>query len=165
MQSARSSPSAMYEPENTASHLIYRIGRLMRFRAAEHFKSRGISLSPEQWDVLIRAAFKGPGPISCLVDATLHDHPNITRMVGGLEKAGLVRRFPNPDDKRSHMVEVTAKGRQFADATLPDLVEAKSKFYAGLNEREIANLIAMLQAVESNLDHPINTCSGKQETS
>lgn len=143
--------SAAYEPENTASHIIYRVGRLLRFRAAEHFRAKNIPLSPEQWEILIKTVTAGPQPINSLVDKTLRDHPNITRLVDGLESAGLVRRSPNPDDRRSHLVEITAAGKELADNTLPGVIEAKSVFYDGLNEREMHHLITLLQVVESNL--------------
>jgi DNA-binding MarR family transcriptional regulator len=51
------------------------------------------------------------------------DPPYVTLMVDDLEKGGLVRRMPHPEDRRAKLVELTAAGRAAAaraDAILDD---------------------------------------------
>lgn len=42
------------------------------------------------------------------------DPPYVTLMIDDLEKRGLVRRKPHPDDRRAKLVELTAAGRKAA---------------------------------------------------
>lgn len=39
-------------------------------------------------------------------------HPTMSRIISGLVRKGLVTRSPNPADKRSHSLALTAQGRQ-----------------------------------------------------
>lgn len=49
-----------------------------------------------------------------LADALGIDPPNATVLVNELENQDLVRRRPNPDDRRSTLVEATSKGAAIA---------------------------------------------------
>lgn len=49
-----------------------------------------------------------------LSDHTLSDKGSMTRTVGLLEKAGLVQRSPDKNDRRVFNIKLTAKGRTYA---------------------------------------------------
>lgn len=140
-----------YTVEETASYLIYRVGRLLRHKAAQYLTEHGQGISPEQWVLLLKIADQGPVPLSDLVDKTLADHPNVTRLTGQLEAKGLISREPNPDDRRSSLLQATPEARQFIQKVLPDLYEEKARFYEPLTEPEVAMLIRILGVVEANL--------------
>lgn len=144
--------SHKYPHEETASYLIYRIGRLLRRQAVLFFTSRGLTISPEQWSVLLKVNAAGPTPLGALADAKLHDHPNVTRIVDGLEKMGFVERIKNPDDRRSQLVTSTPKGALFVEQTLPELIEEKARFYDGLDELDIKQLLKTLKTIENNIE-------------
>ncbi len=140
-----------FNTENDASNLIYRVGRLLRYKAAGFFAAQGSKISPEQWGVLLKIRELEPTPMSGLVDQDLNDHPNVTRLVCGLEELGYAQRSPNPEDRRSLLVSTTQEGREFLDSTLPLLQKEKARFYEGLSDRETDLLVKMLQVVENNL--------------
>lgn len=69
----------------------------------------------------------------------------MTNRLDRLEQAGLIRRLPDPDDRRRVVVELTDHGRE----TYRDAVGAQAKkealVTAALNEREKAQLNALLR--------------------
>ncbi len=140
-----------YNLEESAGFLIYRVGRLLRFRAAQYFRDRNIGLSPEQWGLLLQIAEKGEPAMSDLVDIALSDHPNVTRLVNGLVRMGYAARTQNPEDKRSHLISVTVEGTALIKDVYPDLTEAKADFFEGLDQRDVTDLVRSLRIVMGNL--------------
>lgn len=136
---------------NSASSLIYRIGRLLRVEAATLLKGRFPVVSPEQWAVLVRIGEAQPCRMGHLADPALGDHGNVTRLVTGLERVGLVRRAVSREDRRSRLVELTPVGEGFLAETLPEMQEAKERFFAGFGRDEVQSLVELLKRVESNI--------------
>ena len=65
----------------------------------------------------------------------------VSRVVTELERAGLVERQPNPDDKRSSYATITPKGRERLRATAPTYLAAIEEHFTNhLNDREILTL-------------------------
>ena len=63
------------------------------------------------------------GPITPgdLEDETAIPKTTLRGRLNGLYQRGYVRRVPNPEDRRSHFVEVTPKGRTFLEEMQPIL--------------------------------------------
>ncbi len=141
-------------PNNTfesATALVYRVGRLLRFRVAKFLKSNASDITPEQWGLLLQLAAMEGCMQGELADPVLGDHPNVTRMLDQLGKKGLVERRQSPSDRRSHSVWLTDKGRTTLDTLRPRLAQEKEDFYRGLSEQDLAELRRMLQILEVNL--------------
>jgi DNA-binding MarR family transcriptional regulator len=68
-------------------------------------------LSPSRLSALSVVVFAGPLTLGELAAAERVTPPTITRLVDGLESAGLVRRDPHPEDRRAVRIRATAKGR------------------------------------------------------
>jgi DNA-binding MarR family transcriptional regulator len=79
-----------------------------------------------------------------LADLLAADPPYVTLMVDDLEQRGLVRRMPNPDDRRSKLVELTAAGRKAAGRAEAILDEPP----AALDEVPASDLAALLRVLE-----------------
>jgi DNA-binding MarR family transcriptional regulator len=63
----------------------------------------------------------------------------ISRVVTELEKAGLVERQPNPDDKRSSFAVLTTQGRRRLHTAAPTYLAAiEQHFTRHLSDREVA---------------------------
>jgi DNA-binding MarR family transcriptional regulator len=72
----------------------------------------------------------------------------VSRVVGELERAGLVRRDPNPDDGRSSFAVMTAEGRSRLRAAAPTYLAAIERHYARhLTDHEIRVLTRALGRV------------------
>lgn len=68
----------------------------------------------------LRGAERGQQSPSELADRLAVTRPTVTGIVDGLEKAGLVRRGTDPENRRSQTVALTPKGRRAIDEVAPD---------------------------------------------
>ncbi|MDX6646233.1 MAG: hypothetical protein QOK40_1960 [Miltoncostaeaceae bacterium] len=71
--------------------------------------------------------------------------PNITKLVDGLERGGLVERIPHPADKRMVQAHLTVRGAALADWALPGREERIERLWAGLDDEELLTLIHLLE--------------------
>ncbi|MFC6881224.1 MULTISPECIES: MarR family winged helix-turn-helix transcriptional regulator [Actinomadura] len=77
--------------------------------------SERLGLSFFRVKALRRLLAHGPLTLRGLADALLTDRPYATLVVDALERRGLVERTPNPADRRSKIVTLTAEGRATAE--------------------------------------------------
>jgi DNA-binding MarR family transcriptional regulator len=71
----------------------------------------------------------------------------MTNRLDQLEKAGLVRRLRDPDDRRGVLVEPTAKGKKLWEKAIGVQARKEQLIAAALNEREQAQLNTLLRRV------------------
>ena len=80
------------------------------------------------------------------------EQPTMTHLLARMERDGLIRRTPNPHDKRSSLISLTL----FALEKFPDaravLLEGNKVALQGFTEQEIATLSQLLRRVVQNLD-------------
>lgn len=70
---------------------------------------------------------------------------SLSRLLDRLERDGLIRRLPHPDDGRRQLVEITPKGRKRRAATWPRYAEAVERHAGGrLDAGELESLLALL---------------------
>lgn len=65
--------------------------------------------------MLGRIATWGPIRPTDLADRIGLDISTVSRRIADLQKASLVRRTPDPDDRRAHLVETTRKGQRVVE--------------------------------------------------
>lgn len=70
--------------------------------------------------------------------------PNVTKLVDGLERQGLVERRPHPDDRRMVHAQLTPEGASVAGRALPGRVERLERLWAQLDESELELLVTLL---------------------
>lgn len=105
-----------------------------------------VGLTPAQYTALLALKFL-PDPVrpSDVARWAFRSANAITYLMDGLEKAGLVRRFRNPTDRRSIRLEMTAKGEAvYAQARQPawELIE---KLMSTYSEDELATFTHLLE--------------------
>jgi len=71
----------------------------------------------------------------------------MTALLDTLEQRGWVRRTPNPDDRRSLLIEITDAGRETADTFLPGLHKLERLAMSALNDGERHQLLGLLERV------------------
>ncbi len=72
---------------------------------------------------------------------------SLSRAVNALERKGLVRRTPHPNDRRSLLVHLTAAGRRLFDETLPRFVGLQDEMLRVLSDGERETLSVLLAKV------------------
>jgi DNA-binding MarR family transcriptional regulator len=108
-------------------------------------------LTPPQYFVLSLLAERDGRPFKELAEALGCTPATVTGIVDTMEKKGLVARGPNPADRRSLLVNMTAKGQALLKAT-PGL----EKVFAGcccdvLPDREMRELGRLLKKLSDTL--------------
>ena len=70
---------------------------------------------------------------------------SVTNRVGHLERAGLVRRVPDPADRRGVLVELTERGLEIIDGAIEAHVAAEARAVAALSAAERDELARLLR--------------------
>ena len=76
---------------------------------------------------------------------------NVTGLTDALAREGLVSRAPEPDDRRSQRIRLTAAGKQFFDAMTPVHERWIDGLMAGLTRAEMAHLLELLGRLKQSL--------------
>jgi DNA-binding MarR family transcriptional regulator len=96
-------------------------------------------IGPAQLSALSVLVFGGPRSLGELAEAEQVRPPTMSRIVEGLERAGLARRQPT-EDKRRIRLEATAKGTKILHEGRKRRVESLAAALESLTEREIKRL-------------------------
>ena len=117
------------------------------------------SHSLESWEFDVLSALRRAGPPfqltpGALLRATLVTSGTMTNRIDRLAAAGLVRREPDPRDRRGVLVTLTARGREVVDAALTDLLAREQALLAGLRDDQRALLAGLLRTLLAPFDSP-----------
>ncbi|SES47564.1 DNA-binding transcriptional regulator, MarR family [Pedococcus cremeus] len=110
----------------------------------------GVGLPISWYDVLLvlNAAPDRLLRMSELGSRAVISREQVSRVVTELQKAGLVERRPNPDDKRSSFAAITPAGRARLRAAAPAYLAAIEQHFTGhLTDREVAVIVKGLGRV------------------
>jgi DNA-binding MarR family transcriptional regulator len=77
--------------------------------------------------------------------------PTVVRTAQRMEGAGIVRREPDPEDRRRSLIVLTDRGRELEPVVLGALRAVSSAATEGLSPAEREQLLALLTRVRSNL--------------
>lgn len=138
--------------------LIGRLARLRETIAREQEKvfSR-FGLNSAGFDVLATLRRHGaPYALSpgALMASMMITSGTVTNRIDQLEKAGLVSREPNPEDRRSMIVALTPKGLRLIDEAVTAHVENQHRLVAQLSEGERTALNALARAFLNRFENP-----------
>jgi DNA-binding MarR family transcriptional regulator len=117
----------------------------LRFLSPIHKASRQIGvhleqhiagdLVPQEGHILSFLRGYAPVPIAEVISVFGLRGSTATSVLDRLESRGLIKRQPNPDDRRSILIDITAKGRKVAD-DVQEHVDALEKAIARRITRE-----------------------------
>jgi DNA-binding MarR family transcriptional regulator len=135
------------------------LGRLFRAaHLADLALAKGLAghgLQPGWFDLL--AALRRAGPPhelkpTDLMEATMLSSGGMTKRLDRLVEAGLVKRRPDPDDRRGTLVRLTRKGRASIDRALETHISNEERLLRLLNAAERRSLDRALRRLLSSLE-------------
>ena len=132
------------------AHLINRAARLMARLGDELLAPYGFSVG--QLPVLGMLSEGEALPQKLLAQGAKIEQPSMAQMLNRMERDGLIRRSPDPDDKRSHLISLTEDARSRLPDVLSEMTRGGSDALAGLSPDEIATLTRLLRTVIANLE-------------
>ena len=137
---------------------LARVSRLAHhFEQAEQSGVAGLGLKSGWLDVLSALRRAGaPYRLSPteLSAAALMSSGGMTSRLDRLEEAGLVRRKPDPDDRRGVLVELTADGRRIAESAIDYQGERAAELLSPLSRDERKALAQTLRKLLASLERP-----------
>ncbi|WP_424536355.1 MarR family winged helix-turn-helix transcriptional regulator [Sphaerisporangium viridialbum] len=135
------------------SRLARHLDRARRASFAEH------GLEPWEFDVLTTLRRSGePYELSpgALLRATLVTSGTMTNRIDRLAAARLVRRRPDPEDRRGVLVSLTDLGRERVDQAFADLLRRERDLLAGIDPGDQRTLASLLRTILVPFDSPEN---------
>jgi DNA-binding MarR family transcriptional regulator len=118
---------------------------LTQERLQVFFKSHGLQAG--EFDVLATLRRAGPpyrlGPTQ-LFETLMISSGGMTSRLDRLEKAGLIVRSPNPEDRRGTLVSLTDKGLALMERMIPEHVDNEARMLAALSREEQETLSELL---------------------
>jgi len=116
-------------------------------------RDRESGVGPAQLSALSVLVFGGPRSLGELADAEQVRPPTMSRIVAGLERAGLVKRRKTEDGRRVRL-EASARGTKILQEGRLRRVESLAKALYALSEKEqklLGQLVQLMQRVIRNL--------------
>ncbi|MEO6413480.1 MAG: MarR family transcriptional regulator [Pedococcus sp.] len=137
---------ATTDGQEPLSELLMRSARAMRRRWSDSLAPW--DLSPHQARAL-RVVHRHESARMGTIAAHLRIAPrSVTEVLDGLEDRGLVRRVPDPTDRRAVLVELTEPGRSLL-AEVDEARDGESAAYlSALSERDRAHLARLLRKLD-----------------
>ena len=132
---------------------LSRIGPLLGRRQEAVFSRFGVN----RGEVGALSALRVTGPPHRLSPTRLGrglmlSSAGVTSRIDRLERRGLVRRLPDPDDRRGVIVELTDEGARLVDEAVAAVAESDRQLLARLDADEIAQLQALLKKLLASLE-------------
>ena len=131
---------------------ISRLARELEQRLEPVYADQG--LEPGWYDVL--ATLRRTGPPYRLrptefSSALMLTSSGTTKRLDRLERAGLIARTPDPDDRRGTLITLTAAGRELVDAASEAHLANEHRLLGPLSEGERERLAALLRKLLAGL--------------
>jgi MarR family transcriptional regulator for hemolysin len=142
------------DPPANFGFLVSDISRLLREQFNNAAASLGLTLA--QARVLVQLA-RNEGINQTALAAILEVQPiTLLRQIDKLEKAGLVERRPDPNDRRAQQLYLTAIAQPHLERIFAVGSNLSETAFAGFDERAQRLVIDLLQQVRKNLS-PVTT--------
>ncbi|MFF3028237.1 MarR family winged helix-turn-helix transcriptional regulator [Microbacterium sp. NPDC057944] len=93
-----------------------------------------------QWRVLSLLDQNGSRRVGELAAASRTTQPGMTRLIGGLQREGLVLRSPDPEDSRAIVVDITPQGSRALSAWREEFRDTLAPRFADLVDEDWAAL-------------------------
>jgi DNA-binding MarR family transcriptional regulator len=93
-----------------------------------------------------------PLPLSQVAGQLACVRSNVTQLIDRMETDGLVRRIPNPDDRRSIQATITEMGRRQYAIGLEEQERVGRELFEGILSEEQEQLHSILRRISSHLD-------------
>ncbi|WP_245629119.1 MarR family winged helix-turn-helix transcriptional regulator [Alicyclobacillus shizuokensis] len=134
----------LHKPSTEISILIARVYNLVKTLFNGYTTERGLTHAKFTTLLLL---FRTPGNKLRMYEISAENHvtrTNITKLVDGLENEGFVARLKDPTDRRSALIHLTHKGKEFVQTHLHEYLELQRWMFNELTPSEQETLIAIL---------------------
>ncbi|MBW1771833.1 MAG: MarR family transcriptional regulator [Deltaproteobacteria bacterium] len=143
---------SVFPVDNSPGFIVHLLDTQMKAGLKRAFQSKGYNITPEQWGVLSRLWVKDGIHQNTVAKRTSKDRHTITRILNLLEKKGLIRRVPDPEDKRRVNIYLTPEGKGLKSKLSPIVINFLKKCFAGLDEKDLKEMERIHRRILKNLN-------------
>ncbi|MFT6986720.1 MAG: DNA-binding MarR family transcriptional regulator [Psychromonas sp.] len=133
--------------ESTSPALLrlFRVSDIFQRNILQHVEQFGLQMA--DFGVLCTLR-RSPSPYSLsptsLYQSMLFSSGGLSKVLGRLSQANLIERLDNPEDKRSKLVQLSARGKQLVETMLPPLQQKEQRILSVLSNEEQQQLNMLL---------------------
>ncbi|MBU8910175.1 MAG: MarR family transcriptional regulator [Desulfobacterales bacterium] len=138
--------------DSSIAYLVGRTSRSIIKRLTKKFSDAGFDVSYEQWSILVHLYRKDGQTQQELANIAVKDKAAITRLLNVLEKKNIVLRIPDRNDKRSKLVYLTNKAKDFKPDLIAVVEELLEEAEQGISLEEMAQCKTTLNKIFSSFD-------------
>ena len=129
--------------------LLHRVSRSMTTKLDRRFATFGLTTQQAALLLIACGGVASPGQLAAAVGT---DTAGMTKLLDRLQDKGLLRRRPNPADRRSVLVEPTERGQALVPDLTPVFGEVAGQAFDGFSGEDIADLTRLLRRMSQNLE-------------
>jgi MarR family transcriptional regulator for hemolysin len=139
-----------WNPASYPTYWINHASRLLIRRFEQRLRPLGFGMAY----LPVAVALEAGGPMSQrqLAELVQVEQPTMAALLGRMERDGLIVREPDPHDKRSARLALSAEGIERLPEAKEGLREISGDAMNGFSSEEMAMLLALLQRVVANLE-------------
>jgi DNA-binding MarR family transcriptional regulator len=145
------------------------LGTLLSIMTSYEVLARYLEVQLKRYDAsLIRfnimsTLFKNGGEMtpSEIAEDVFREKNSVTAVINTLERQGVVRREPSPEDRRSVKVVITEKGWKEANRLTPIAQELSREALSCMDREQVEDLVGMMRRLRESLMPKITRNSGK----
>ena len=130
---------------------------------AANAQIKGLCLGDSDFRVLEVLLHKGPLPVNTIGPKVELTPGSISVAVDRLVKRGLVTRKLDPEDRRIHVVHLSAEGKTIIDKAFAHHEREMEHLFRSLSRQERSALIALLKKLGRSVDAELQSCGKKWE--
>ena len=126
------------KPRESLGFLSWKVARLYTNDLAARFAEAGLKITVEQWRVLI-PLYKAEGLTQGrLCELLSQEKTGVSRLVGALERRGLLTRRPDGRDRRVKLLSITDAGRELIDRSVDLVIACRDDMIRDVDPEDLA---------------------------
>ncbi len=136
--------------EETIGFALHHSSYLFKSGMKAMFSDHGLNITPEEMIILFLIKEGGTDQAE-LIQKSLKDKTNITRILTRMENKKLIHRKNHAKNGRQQIVYITKTGQKTRVMALPLVQEMAGRALGGINARDIEITTATLNKISKNL--------------
>ncbi|WP_299690358.1 MarR family winged helix-turn-helix transcriptional regulator [uncultured Vibrio sp.] len=138
--------------DNTSLESIFRLVHSIKRHMSEQLESLDSEMTPMHIRVMKIITFKSPCTSIDIAHFLNRDKAQVTRLVNALISQELVKKSPNPEDKRSQLLVLTDKGEEVMSKVSSIDRQMLNKMTKGMGDDELDQFRKMANKMANSLE-------------
>ncbi|WP_210455464.1 MarR family winged helix-turn-helix transcriptional regulator [Vibrio crassostreae] len=140
-------------PDNTSLESIFRLVHSLKRQMSEQIESLDSEIAPMNIRVMKIITKKSPCTAIDIAHYLNRDKAQVTRLVNALINQELVKKSPNPEDKRSQLLILTNKGQEVMSKVSDIDRDMLKRMTKGMAEDELEQFRKIAKKMAQNLEN------------